>query len=296
MVNILPKFLEELGVKMGGGNVKTSFGSALGGIVGTGFGLASGVAAGIGSGAGLMGTLGNAVTGAYNGGVSGAKGKNVADFFKNEGAVSKANRERATAIARQGGGLRYAGAKIESAMGITNAINNSKEKYSDTNKLIDNVLNAQAAEIKDIAYGDTGIKFGTDEKAFAEQVALQDSGYLKAKAAYDREYEAVKNGTSTGQNLQNLANDVTVAKNGAMSNAKREWQNAANSANGKHVLAARKELAAAQRGMRASVSDPRHATRAELEQKKKVNEERIEWRDNLGANRRANRQNTFNSK
>lgn len=302
MVNILPKFLEELGVKMGGGNVKTSFGSALGGIVGTGFGLASGVATGIRSGAGLMGTLGNAVSGAYNGGVSGAKGKNVADFFKNEGAVSKANRERAAAIARQGGGLRYAGSRIEGALGIPNAQAQRSQRYADASSAFDNMVKERGAALANVESTHTNaagerIKYGASADSFVSEMMKVDSAVLAAEAAYEHDKSVANKQTLEAARINAEKTYKTEYNNQLFTNS--------NVNNNSRVKEASSVFNRANRGVANGVSTSQLTSEAAraggdagrlMKQQKNATAAAQERIQNKGATVRANRQGTFNSK
>lgn len=193
----LPAFIDSIiGSKLAGSGNTGGFGHFMAGLGGALLGAGSGLAAGVAGKAGVAGTLGNMVAGGFNGAGSAARSNNVADFFKNTGATSQANRERASRIARQGGGLAYAGAGIESFMGIPQRQAQQAQVLADDNTLIDNVLNAQVDEIKDQT-GSAGIKYGDSADSYADAVAQQDSSYLAAQQNYDdlmlQRQEAIKN-------------------------------------------------------------------------------------------------------
>ena len=285
---LLPKFIDSVfGSRLSENNAK-GFGKFMSGLAGGAIGLGTGLVAGATSGAGFFGTLGNTLAGGYNGATNGYKGNSVADFFKNTSATTKANQKRALDIARQGGGLRYVGAKAEGALGIPGRQNERAQIHLDNNKLIDNVLNAQAAEIAGQSLN--GIKYGTDEKAFGESYASQDSAYLAAKASYDQAYSS---GTANATTLQNLEQAMNTARANAVTEGRKKWQEKADSANGDEVRAARAELRAAQRG--SSQVDWR-AGRSSLEDQREKNKDSYDAIQRSGSTRRANRQGTFGGK
>lgn len=308
----LPAFIDSIiGSKLGGSGNTGGFGHFMAGLGGALLGAGSGLAAGVAGKAGVAGTLGNMVAGGFNGAGSAARSNNVADFFKNTGATSQANRERASRIARQGGGLAYAGAGIESFMGIPQRQAQQAQVLADDNTLIDNVLNAQVDEIKDQT-GSAGIKYGDSADSYADAVAQQDSSYLAAQQNYDdlmlQRQEAIKNrkdwdnemvrDTATGnmikksEALRQAKENAKNKYNEAVSDAKKEWNTAAGSANGAAVQGAKADLRRSGRGANTRKLDE-NSTRSDLETTKKSNESERQQMMNRGATRRANRQDNF---
>ena len=308
----LPAFIDSIiGSKLAGSGNTGGFGHFMAGLGGALLGAGSGLAAGVAGKAGVAGTLGNMVAGGFNGAGSAARSNNVADFFKNTGATSQANRERASRIARQGGGLAYAGAGIESFMGIPQRQAQQAQVLADDNTLIDNVLNAQVDEIKDQT-GSAGIKYGDSADSYADAVAQQDSSYLAAQQNYDdlmlQRQEAIKNrndwdnemvrDTATGnmikksEALRQAKENAKNKYNEAVSDAKKEWNTAAGSANGAAVQGAKADLRRSGRGANTRKLDE-NSTRSDLESTKKSNESERQQMMNRGATRRANRQDNF---
>lgn len=308
----LPAFIDSIiGSKLAGSGNTGGFGHFMAGLGGALLGAGSGLAAGVAGKAGVAGTLGNMVAGGFNGAGSAARSNNVADFFKNTGATSQANRERASRIARQGGGLAYAGAGIESFMGIPQRQAQQAQVLADDNTLIDNVLNAQVDEIKDQT-GSAGIKYGDSADSYADAVAQQDSSYLAAQQNYDdlmlQRQEAIKNrndwdnemvrDTATGnmikksEALRQAKENAKNKYNEAVSDAKKEWNTAAGSANGAAVQGAKADLRRSGRGANTRKLDE-NSTRSDLETTKKSNESERQQMMNRGATRRANRQDNF---
>ncbi len=308
----LPAFIDSIiGSKLAGSGNNGGFGHFMAGLGGALLGAGSGLAAGVAGKAGVAGALGNMVAGGFNGAGSAARSNNVADFFKNTGATSQANRERAGKIARQGGGLAYAGAGIESFMGIPQRQAQQAQVLADDNTLIDNVLNAQVNEIKDQT-GSAGIKFGDSADSYADAVAQQDSSYLSAQQNYDdlmlQRQEAIKKGddwdndmvrdAATGnmikrsEALQQAKENAKNKYNEAVSDAKKEWNTAAGSANGAAVQGAKADLRRSGRGANTRKLDE-NSTRSDLENTKKSNESDRQQMMNRGATRRANRQGNF---
>lgn len=307
----LPAFIDSIiGSKLAGSGNTGGFGHFMAGLGGALLGAGSGLAAGMASKSGFAGILGNMVAGGFNGAGSAARSNNVADFFKNTGATSQANRERAGRIARQGGGLAYAGAGIENFFGVPQKQAQQAQVLADDNTLIDNVLNAQVDEIKDQT-GSAGIKFGDNADSYAEAVAQQDSSYLSAQQNYDdlmlRRQEAIKKGDdwdnemvsdATGnmikksEALQQAKENAKNKYNKAANAAKTEWNTAANGANGAAVQGAKADLKRSGRG-EAAKNLSENSSRSELEATKKANEDQRQQMMNRGATRRANRQGNF---
>lgn len=183
-VKLIPNLLNQIFPGMGTGEDHTKgFGKLLGGIAGAGLGALSGAAAGIIGGAGAAGVVGNVLSGGFSGFQSGHKGKNVMDFFKNQGQVSQGNRDRAQRIARQGGGLRYAGAAIERGLGIPQGQQLRAQRIKDTAAALDNMMKAR------------GDALG----------ALKQKGVVTDSNGYDLEFEY---GSTRDETIAN-------AKNGA---------------------------------------------------------------------------------
>lgn len=308
----LPAFIDSIiGSKLAGSGNTGGFGHFMAGLGGALLGAGSGLAAGVAGKAGVAGTLGNMVAGGFNGAGSAARSNNVADFFKNTGATSQANRERASRIARQGGGLAYAGAGIENFLGVPQKQAQQAQVLADDNTLIDNVLNAQVDEIKDQT-GSAGIKYGDSADSYADAVAQQDSSYLAAQQNYDdlmlQRQEAIKNrndwdnemvrDTATGnmikksEALRQAKENAKNKYNEAVSDAKKEWNTAAGSANGAAVQGAKADLRRSGRGANTRKLDE-NSTRSDLESTKKSNESERQQMMNRGATRRANRQDNF---
>lgn len=308
----LPAFIDSIiGSKLAGSGNTGGFGHFMAGLGGALLGAGSGIAAGVAGKAGVAGTLGNMVAGGFNGAGSAARSNNVADFFKNTGATSQANRERASRIARQGGGLAYAGAGIENFLGVPQKQAQQAQVLADDNTLIDNVLNAQVDEIKDQT-GSAGIKFGDSADSYADAVAQQDGSYLAAQQNYDdlmlQRQEAIKNDhdwdndmvrdTATGnmikksEALRQAKENAKNKYNEAVSDAKKEWDTAAGSANGAAVQGAKADLRRSGRGANTRKLK-NNSTRSELEATKKSNEDQRQQMMNRGATRRANRQDNF---
>lgn len=193
VIGILPKFIDEaLGTKMassaGGGGFGKFAAGLIGGAIGGAVGLGSGFATGIAGGAGFTGTIANMVGGAAGGVRSGIKGKNIADFFKNQSANSQANRDRAQRFARQGGGLRMLGHNIESGLGIPQRRAMQAQKNTDTATALDNMMNARMAAISEVKDGndDNAIKFGSSADEYASKKIETDVGVQTARAKYEQ--------------------------------------------------------------------------------------------------------------
>ena len=188
LVGILPKFIDQaLGTNMAGSASGGGFGKFAAGLVGGAIGLGTGLAAGVAGGAGFFGTAGNMLSGAVGGYQAGGKGKNVADFFKNQSANTQASRDRAARIARQGGGLAYAGSRIENALGIPQAQAARAQRQSDTATALDNMMNARMAAISEIkdGVGPDAIKFGSSADDYASRKIENDTTVQGARLEYE---------------------------------------------------------------------------------------------------------------
>lgn len=206
VIGILPKFIDEaLGTKMASSAGGGGFGKFAAGLVGGAIGLGSGLATGIFGGAGIGGTLANMVGGAVGGAQSGMKGKNVADFFKNQSANNQANKNRAQNIASRGGagniirggaesvlgvGLRQDSriAKLDEQSGLLEAYNEAAIAATKDNKLSDlmgdggmsndDVINANGQYNP----GWTSVKFGDSRDDFVTNMLKYDRKYNEAQA------------------------------------------------------------------------------------------------------------------
>lgn len=164
---LLPKFIDGIfGHSLSENNSK-GFGKVLGGIAGFGLGAASGLFTGAIGGAGVAGTLGNIVSGGVSGANAGRKGDSVASFFKNQASNNQANRDRAARIANQGGGLRYAGARLENMLGFAKNADTKEQLYTNKANAYDALDKAKLDAIEN-AEGYKGIKYGRDEDAYVE--------------------------------------------------------------------------------------------------------------------------------
>lgn len=142
-----PAFIESLiGAKFGG-DEKTSFGQFVGGMIGGAIGGAAGIiggaATGFASGHGLgrfTGMVGNAVAGGIGGGFAGAKGKNVAEKFKNIQGNSQAYRNRAASIGMAGGLLPYGAAKVGGFFGRPQNLIEKGQRAADRQTAMDNMI------------------------------------------------------------------------------------------------------------------------------------------------------------
>lgn len=206
VIGILPKFIDEaLGTKMASSAGGGGFGKFAAGLIGGAVGFGSGLATGIAGGAGFTGTLANMVGGAVGGAQSGMKGKNVADFFKNQSANNQANKNRAQNIASRGGvgniirggaesvlgvGLRQDSriAKLDEQSGLLEAYNEAATAATKDNKLSDlmgdggmsndDVINANGQYNQ----GWTSVKFGDSRDDFVTNMLKYDRKYNEAQA------------------------------------------------------------------------------------------------------------------
>ena len=164
---LLPKFIDGIfGHSLSENNSK-GFGKVLGGIAGFGLGSIGGLITGAVGGAGVAGTLGNMISGGIGGANAGRRGDNISSFFKNQVANTQSNRERAGRIAAQGGGLRYAGSRLEHMVGLDRNADAREQLYENRVNAYDALDKAKLDEIEN-AEGYKGIKYGRDEDAYVE--------------------------------------------------------------------------------------------------------------------------------
>lgn len=245
----LPKFIDGIlgthieNPKHGFGSfVRGTLGAAFGSVVGLGTGLAAGAATGLTGGA----LLANGLSGMVNGGVTGSKGKSVADYFKMPGNMATAGINRAQGIQKNGvggsigrGAANFFGvapihdARINSNLDQNNktferemeALNNSFEaanqsrderiqQLNDSNTSLDgierNIMNNMEHDNSTFTYGDgSSIEFGRSSEDFAKLVAENDSEYMNAQRDVMK-LEAKLNG-GRGDNYA-VANQIKQAK------------------------------------------------------------------------------------
>lgn len=174
----LPKFIDGiLGTHIAetsgkfGGFLKSTLGGAIGGVIGLGTGLAAGTAAG----AGFGGILASGARGMFNGGNIGSKGKGIADYFKAPNAIMDANKKSTEAmlkrqdeIRKQGGFIGYMDNRAANALGIPQRQQKRAQHFEDSNKAIENLMQAKQNAFKDIEYAINGenIKYGSNVDEF----------------------------------------------------------------------------------------------------------------------------------
>lgn len=253
LVGILPKFIDQaLGTNMAGSASGSGFGKFAAGLVGGAIGLGTGLVTGITGGAGILGTAGNMVSGAVGGYQSGSKGKNVADFFRNQSANTQANRDRAARINAQGGGLRYAGARMEGALGIHKNQEAKAKRYENQQKAYEAVDQARIAAIEK-QKGQNGIAYGNNVDDYVDRqmdrVYANDStlmGYdIYEKNVRDNknisEAEKVTAIQHINTERENRRNELKASREQGFRNA---WQGAYQRATSSDITAANRNLGA----------------------------------------------------
>ena len=253
LVGILPKFIDQaLGTNMAGSASGSGFGKFAAGLVGGAIGLGTGLVTGITGGAGILGTAGNMVSGAVGGYQSGSKGKNVADFFRNQSANTQANRDRAARINAQGGGLRYAGARMEGALGIHKNQEAKAKRYENQQKAYEAVDQARIAAIEK-QKGQNGIAYGNNVDDYVDKqmnrVYANDStlmGYdIYEKNVRDNknisEAEKVTAIQHINTERENRRNELKASREQGFRNA---WQGAYQRATSSDITAANRNLGA----------------------------------------------------
>lgn len=199
IVGILPKFIDQaLGTSMAGSASGSGFGKFAAGLVGGAIGFGSGLVTGIAGGAGVLGTAGNMLSGAVGGYQSGGKGKNVADFFRNQSANAQANRDRAARINAAGGGLAYARGRAEGALGITAAQNAKAARYEREQKAYEAVDAARIAEIEN-QKGENGLAYGKSADDYVNRQMEQVYNNDKQMQIYALEEQKIRNSNMTSE-------------------------------------------------------------------------------------------------
>lgn len=222
--NQIPKFItESLGKSYSGSTT-----NVLGSVLGAGLGAVGGLAAGITGGAGIAGSLGNMFAGGVGGFSAGAKGNGIADVFRNNSNIGKANRDRARAIAAAGGGLAYAAHGIENRLGVTasrQARANREADRLDRLKKYDTAISSAMDKDAD------GVAYGTDRDAYVNNKVNTDiahSRYGSDRNAYVEKELRRQAEAKYEDNLRNVQSYREIAqtrlKNGAISEA--EYKNA----------------------------------------------------------------------
>lgn len=253
LVGILPKFIDQaLGTNMAGSASGSGFGKFAAGLVGGAIGLGTGLVTGITGGAGILGTAGNMVSGAVGGYQSGSKGKNVADFFRNQSANTQANRDRAARINAQGGGLRYAGARMEGALGIHKNQEAKAKRYENQQKAYEAVDQARIAAIEK-QKGQNGIAYGNNVDDYVnrqmDRVYANDST-LMGYDIYEKNVRDNKNITEAEKvtalqhintERENRRNELKASREQGFRNA---WNGAYQRATSSDITAANRNLGA----------------------------------------------------
>ena len=302
----LPSFIDKaLGLNSSGDGEGAAGFRGLMKSMGAAVGLGVGALGGMATGA-VVGGVGGAVSGLFGGGFRGATGgyraNNVADFFRNQGAGISTTRDNALSARAQGNIFSRAGAGVENLLGIPQRQAQQAQELAHDNELIDNVLNAQANEIKD-QVGAYGIKYGDNADSYADSCVQKDGNYLKAKQDYDdlmlQRQEAVKNGQVSAWD-QSHRSQVDAAKRNlqfhedrARTDGKKEWNKAAEAASGTEVTAAKENLRREGKGT-GTKNVSGSSSRDDLEAAKKANESERQQILNSGASRRANRRGSSN--
>ena len=283
---------------------------SMGAAVGLGVGALGGMAAGA-----AVGGVGGAVSGLFGGGFRGATGgyraNNVADFFRNQGAGISTTRDNALRARAQGNIFSRAGAGVENLLGIPQRQAQQAQELAHDNELIDNVLNAQANEIKD-QVGNYGIKYGDNADSYADAVAQQDTDYLRAQQYCDdlmlQRQKAIQDGQDW-DNIETTTLDGTRIKNSevltqaktdaktylkiAKEDAERDWNSKAEAAGGTEVTAAKENLRREGKGT-STKNVIGSSSRDDLKAAQKANESERQQILNSGASRRANRRGSSN--
>ena len=272
---------------------------SMGAAVGLGVGALGGMAAGAVTG-GVGGAVSGLFGGAYRGLSGGFRANNVSEFFRNQGTGISTTRDNALRARAQGNIFSRAGAGVENLFGVPQRQAQRAQELAHDNELIDNVLNAQANEIKDQAFTDTDsklsseLKYGDNADSFADSYAQNHKDYIAAQQNYEdlmlQRQEAIKSGGTF--NNQTVLDDAKKAAQDKLKECRKEgkekWNAAAEAASGTGVTAAKENLRREGRGentrnVRGSSS------RDDLTAAKKANESERQEILNSGASRRANR-------
>lgn len=283
---LLPKFIDGiLGHSLSENNSK-GFGKVLGGIAGFGLGTVGGLITGAAGGAGVAGTLGNMISGGIGGANAGRRGDNVSSFFRNQVANTQSSRERAGRIAAQGGGLRYAGSRLEHMVGLDRNADARAQLYENRVNAYDALDNAKLDAIENEKSKD-GIAYGRDEKSFVENSMnkyYENSSELQRLEVAENN---IRSNGSLGANAQmNELNKINAERERVKakikanneSRLKAEWQQKykdAKDTNGSHAIenAERRVKAvggsagrsAVQDGSRESITTARNAVKDKQE-------------------------------
>lgn len=270
---------------------------SMGAAVGLGVGAVGGLAAGAVTG-GVGGAVSGLFGGAYRGLSGGFRANNVSEFFRNQGTGISTTRDNALRARAQGNIFSRAGAGVENLFGVPQRQAQRAQELAHDNELIDNVLNAQANEIKDQTFTDSKLsselKYGDNADSFADSYAQNHEDYIAAQQKYEdlmlQRQEAIKSG-QTFNNQTALDNAKTTAQaelKKYRDEGKKKWNAAAEAASGTEVTAAKNNLRREGRGENTrNVSGS--SSRDDLKATKKANEEQRQEILNSGASRRANR-------
>lgn len=308
---LLPKFIDGIfGHSLSENNSK-GFGKTLGAMAGFGIGALGGLATGIAAKNGVGGILSNTIGGAFGGANSGSKGANVADFFK--GQAGNVNRRAGVAVenAQWKGKGGVAGKWANNIAGATGMaaihdMNVGKElksenksweqtqkEYEDkqsqfdidmaaTGEEIDAKVKAMGDESSGFTYAGTNdaINFGTDQSAFVNKVADNDSNYIAAVNEVESITRQLENSNFHANNaatkhreeqLQNARNKAAQARRQAEERAATAWKQKESSSG---ITAAREQQKDLARKKNESAEQHRLAQRSHNERAKDIEDKK----------------------
>ena len=248
---LLPKFIDGIfGHSLSENNSK-GFGKVLGGIAGFGLGSIGGLITGAVGGAGVAGTLGNMISGGIGGANAGRRGDNISSFFKNQVANTQSNRERAGRIAAQGGGLRYAGSRLEHMVGLDRNADAREQLYENRVNAYDALDKAKLDEIEN-AEGYKGIKYGRDEDAYVEnslnKIYESDASLQRLAIEENNVRNSGRDAQSQMSDLRRIESERKQAKEALRTRHEKGlrdgWEKAYQDANGTNVQNAQRKVSA----------------------------------------------------
>ena len=248
---LLPKFIDGIfGHSLSENNSK-GFGKVLGGIAGFGLGSIGGLITGAVGGAGVAGTLGNMISGGIGGANAGRRGDNISSFFKNQVANTQSSRERAGRIAAQGGGLRYAGSRLEHMVGLDRNADAREQLYENRVNAYDALDKAKLDEIEN-AEGYKGIKYGRDEDAYVEnslnKIYESDASLQRLAIEENNVRNSGRDAQSQMSDLRRIESERKQAKDALRTRHEKGlrdgWEKAYQDANGTNVQNAQRKVSA----------------------------------------------------
>ena len=203
----IPKFINDiLPGKFKVGEEKGGFGKFLGGLMGAGLGAVTGFVGGF-AGGGLGGAVAGLGAGIFKGGSAGAKGNNIADFFKGQGKVAGDAKSRGQNIRARGGLGNVMLGGIQSGVGLGDFYDRRISALDRQTAALNAYDTGSAAELKERKVKASGSQLSTYGFAGGGDVTMSSKDEYKAKM---REYHSGYNDAAAKLKIAEQSGDESA--------------------------------------------------------------------------------------